>query len=339
MASDYWLSKQAALNGPPKYCSAKCYENRGQPGASQQQRRSLRTTVDYKTSESPTQKNGLPWIGMQPKTPQAKLPLRSQNTIKFWDFALNSYTDELTDLEYNAFLFEFVARRSSPHPQPVELEPCWKLWPYIEPYLDDRYSPTMFQRFCQNYLYTERAYCKKEGCMTPIRLDMLIMQCVNAIDEHRAAENNQDKKNPQQLKATAFAERWLRPMIHRIAPYDHPNKNEDNNLRGHYSRIQLEIRRIGEVNARMSDDDLRLGVLEPLTQPQYQAMMDIYKTIVAFYSEALFTDGEFRVPNMTRWPWGVNCYPALVAAHTPSVLDTVKWEMRTTPKYNLPEPY
>lgn len=340
-STKYFLNKRASFYGPPKYCSSICYQNRGD-STGQPKAANSRTHIDYDIAMKgihptnpyslPLSKIGMPWIGVQPKIPQSKLHIRSQNTVRFWDLALNGYTEELSPLEYNAFLFEFVCKRSSPHPKPVELQDCWRIWPYIEQYVDDRYSISMFQQFCQNYLYARRAYFKQAGCMPQAKLDMLVRQCVSAWEQE---VHPKDSTNTGPSK---FAELWLRPLLHMDAPYAHPNTNRPN-YKAHYSRIQLELRRVDDATLSMGSEWLHLSYLNPLTQEQYTALSELNATIMQFYTEAMYIDADMLKPRTAKYPWGPNCYPALNAAHHDDPLEVIKWEMRTTPKYNLPEMY
>jgi len=352
------LSKLASLNGPPKYCDSECYTDRLTPVTGKSTKSNFRSVVDFKIAmESvrlperqeegdedprlddpyaiPVRRNGLPWINVEKIIPDNRLHIRSQHTLNFWDhiLTLSDYLNDLSPLEYNAFLFEFVCRRGSPHMDHAELQPCWSLWPYIEPSLDDRYSPMLLESFCQNYLYTERAYFKRSSVMSSRRLYSLIMQCFGAWQQFSTG--------PADERTMKFAELWLRPLLQNEAPYKRTDPNKADTHLAHYSRIQTELERHTKAVSEMWEDSTRLAVLKPLTTDQYQGLMDLYVQIMEFYTEALFT--KYNPPTIVHktghWPWGANCYAALVADHRASLIEEVKLEMRTTPKYNLPEPY
>jgi hypothetical protein len=327
--SDYFLAKDAALKGPPKYCDSQCYITRDDPDAAPASPLTLTRyrlaaeSVDppYAPDSLPLTASGGPWFRVEPVIPQNQLHIKSQNTIRVWDWALNTFTDDLTPLEYNAFLFEFVMWRTSPHPYEVDLQACMTIWPYIAQYTDDRYSPTMVERFTNAYLYSRRHFSKKYSVMPPNKLDMLVRQC------HDLSIRKNDPRIQTTKQEERFIEHWLRPLSIIEAPYPHPRNPR---LRCSFSRIQLELRKLYTAYDEMGS--LTLTYLSPLTQDQLDNLQKLYASIMEIITKT------YAEPNLTKWPWGPNCYSAMEDAYSKDVMTDLKWEMFTTPRFNLPEP-
>lgn len=345
--SGYFLSKKAALIGPPKYCSSDCYEavKTWKPGeTSRGKTASIIKEFEFDSAMQaiqptstpyglPARKNGQPWVGMTPPIPRKQLHPRAKNTLLFWDTAINGYLDDLNEIEYNAFLFEFVCKGSILS-GPIMIQECWHLWPYLEPLLDEaRYSPTMFEAFAGRYVSIKRSICKNEGCLTDAQLDERVMQCVSA---SKLDHLHMIAKTPSQRR---FAEAWIRPMGFIDAPYDAPHTMPVR--KGTLSRIQVEIQKSYRAKALMENKKHRLSYLSPLTGEQYDRIAEMAATIramayAACYEPKAMAKGKF-VPNTRPWPWGPNRYTALVEAHSSTDLDDVKADMLGTPQYNLPE--
>lgn len=351
-ASEYFVGKQASLNGPPIYCNREHFEMRGMPITLGKKPVNARRMVAFDIAMSritsttpyslPLQAGGAPWVGMKPTIPQSSLHIKSRNTIRFWDWASNEFLEGLTPLEYNAFLFEFVCRRRSNHRDEVEIQECWTLWPYIEQFLDERYSPTMFEKFSNDYLYARKAYFRQQGCRDKEDLDQLVRQCVSAFQ----LEVGEPSKSKSMMHKN-FIEKWIRPLTTLKAPW--ANKERPLGPR-HFSRIQVEIGRHYKAIEKVDNDEMRLAYLSPLTKEQYEALVALYAKIMEAASKAYYIDwklphldsrGKLKTsmikPRQTPYPWGYNCYSAMVAAHKEDSIEAIKFEMRTTPNYNLPE--
>ncbi len=331
--SEHWLARTASYNGPPKYCSTECFEQRHTYILAKQRPKNPKTAMQWQIAMRaikgpiktpyalPLPKGGLPWINMDPVIPQSELHIRSQNTVRFWDYALNNFTEGLTTLEYNAYLFEFVCKRSSPHPKAFELQECWNIWPYVEQYTDERYSTPMFQRFAQNYQLAKRLYSHSTGSMTTAQLNMLVRQCIDAW-RIETGPNMQAKAQPRHRK---FVEHWLRPMGIQEAPYKNPRNPRQIAT---YSRIQVELLKASKATSAMGAEWLQMQYLSPLTEEQFGMLLTKHMEIMQFYTDHL---------EQSKWPWGPRCYDALVKADKPDEFEELKWAMRTTPQYNLPE--
>jgi hypothetical protein len=346
--STYYLSKNSALTKPPKYCSSACFMNRTHRVTSNTDRRvkmaykgAIELMVPRYNPDNPRLESeslpktaaGGPWIGVEPIIPQHHLHPQSQNTIHFWDWALNTYTDDLTLLEYNAFLFEFVIARSGPHPSDVHIQECWRLWPYIAQYTDDRYSLTTLASMTNAYLLARRTYNRQVGAMPTEKLNTLVRQL------YGAAIRNTDNPNPRNTK---FMEEWLRPLLGFNAPYEHTRNPR---YQSHFSRIQIQLRNHYDATKRLVEMDTVLTYLDPLTAEQYQMLKELHQKLMRHVTKCYpgkKPNGD-PYPGKAKWPWGPNCYSAM---HIPEEekdkfrnIEDLKWHMYHFPTFNLPEPF
>lgn len=336
LPSKGFLKRQRSLEGPPRYCSGPCFDQRHSHHPDAPRPRDRQLTIDYKLQckrleaikfaspyELPVRPNGAPWVGVAPMIPIKQLHYMSQNTIRFWDHIFNSTTalDGLTPHQYTAFMFEFVCRRKYDTVE-YAIQEGWTLWPYIAEYTDHRYDPQLFESMATAYLRTRRNMLKLRGAMDRPAIQMMVRRCVDAFIVETSPTNV-----TKGSKHKTFCRTWITPLMIIRAPYDHrdiPGRQQ------FYSKIQIEVSRYYSslVELHTKPWDTYLG---PMTKEAYQPLVDAFAKVIKQMEPM---HHETKNP----WPWGPNRYNDFkkhpYKDPTQESIDTIL----TTSNYNLPEP-